>query len=221
MPPQDESMPMAAELRIAPARREDLDAIAALHARAFPDAAMTAFGPEALRRYYQWLLEGPHDAAVMLAWRDDRLVGFCAAGWFRGAVRGFLRANRLYLAGRVLRHPSLLLTDLVRERIALAVRVTLRFSRLGRMRPSHAAVPQDVRRFGVLAIASDPDARTGAGRALMIEAEARARRDGHASMVLTVHPGNARAVRFYEQLGWERRVGTDGRWTGNMEKRLT
>src|SRR3954470_12084088 len=92
---------MASELRITPSRREDLDAVAALHALAFPDAAMTAFGPEAVRRYYLWLLEGPHDAGLMLAWRGDRLVGFCAAGWFRGAMRGFLRANRLYLVGCV------------------------------------------------------------------------------------------------------------------------
>ena len=213
---------MALELRITPCQRTDLEAIAALHARAFPDAALTAFGPEALRRYYQWLSEGPHDAAVMLAWHGNRLVGFCAAGWFRGAVREFLRANRLYLAGRVLRHPSLLRTSLVRERIALAVRLTLRFSRLGRPRAKTEAVPQDVRRFGVLAIGTDPDVRgSGAGRALMLEAEDRARREGYDAMVLTVHPDNTRAVTFYEQLGWERRGGDDGRWTGNLEKRLT
>ena len=52
----------------------------------------------------------------------------------------------------------------------------------------------------------------------MMEAEARARRDGYASMLLTVHPDNARAVTFYEQLGWERHTIGDGDWTGNMEK---
>lgn len=210
------------ELRIAPARREDLGSIAALHARAFPDSAITAFGPESVRRYYEWLLEGPHDAALMLAWLEGRVVGFCAAGWFRGAMRGFLRANRVYLAGRVLRHPSLLMSELIRERVVLAVRLTLRFSRLGKAHPARAGEPQDVRRFGVLSIATAPEARgSGAGRALMLEAEQRARRGGFASMVLTVHPENARAVAFYEQLGWERRPTTDGTWTGNMEKRLT
>jgi ribosomal protein S18 acetylase RimI-like enzyme len=208
---------MPAELRIAPARREDLDALAALHARAFPEAAITAFGHEAVRRYYRWLLEGPHDAAVMLAWRDDQLVGFCASGWFRGAMRGFLRANRLYLAGRVLRHPSLLRTELVRDRIALAIRLTWRFARA-----RATSEPQDVRRFGVLAIATDPQVRgSGAGRALMQEAEARARREGFSAMTLTVHPDNARGVRFYEQLGWARRTANGGAWTGSMEKLLT
>jgi len=213
---------MAPELRITPCRRADLELVAALHARAFPDAALTAFGPETLRRYYRWLSEGPHDAALMLAWHDDRLVGFCAAGWFRGAVREFLRANRLYLAGRVLRHPSLLRTSLVRERIVLAMRLTLRFSRLRLPRAQAAAVPQDARRVGVLSIATDPEVRgNGAGRALMLEAEARARREGYDAMGLTVHPDNTRAVTFYEQLGWERRIADDGQWTGSMEKRLT
>lgn len=213
---------MGSQVRITPCQRQDLDDVAALHARAFPDAALTAFGPEAVRRYYGWLLEGPHDAALMLAWHGDRLVGFCAAGWFRGAMRGFLRANRLYLAGRVARHPSLLRTELVRERIALAIQLTWRFWRLGRTRTRHTSVPQDVRRFGVLAIATDPDMRgSGAGRALMMEAESRARRAGHTSMILTVHPDNARGVRFYEQLGWARRNASDGAWTGEMEKRLT
>ena len=180
---------------------------------------MTAFGPEAVRRYYLWLLEGPHDAALMLAWRGERLVGFCAAGWFRGAVRGFLRANRLYLAGRVMRHPSLLRTELVRDRIALAARLTLRFSRL---RAGNDAPPQDVRRFGVISIATDPEARgTGAGRALMEEAESRARRGDYLAMVLTVHPDNEPAVAFYKQLGWQRQLARDGHWAGQMEKRLT
>ena len=43
---------MASGLRIASAQRQDLVAVAALHARAFPDAAMTAFGPEAQRCHY-------------------------------------------------------------------------------------------------------------------------------------------------------------------------
>ena len=162
----------------------------------------------------------------MLVWRGDRLVGFCAAGWFRGAVRGFLRTNRLFLAGRVLRHPSLLRTELVRDRIALdrSPHVCVVFASSVERAAKHAAIPQGcLGRFaGVLSIATDPDARgSGAGRALMMEAETRARRDGHASMVLTVHPDNARAVTFYEQLGWARRLATDGHWTGNMEKRLT
>ena len=56
---------------------------------------------------------------------------------------------------------------------------------------------------------------------MMHEAEARARSEGHPAMTLTVHPENVRAVKFYEQLAWERCLTSDGRWTGEMEKRIT
>jgi len=209
-----------AELRIAPIARGDLTAVAALHARAFPDAALTAFGAEAVRRYYQWLLDGPHDAALVGAWDGAALVGFCAAGVFRGAMNGFLRANRGYLAAQIARHPALLRSPLIRDRIAAALRITLKFSRLSRAVPATAAAaPSPAPSFGVLSIATDPAARgSGAGRALMAEAEARARRLGHARMTLTVHPDNARAVRFYEQLGWQRSGGPP--WAGAMLREL-
>lgn len=205
-----------AELRIAALTRAQLPDVVAVHTRAFPDTALTAFGGEALRRYYLWLLEGPHDAALVGAWHGAALVGFCAAGVFRGAMNGFLRANRRYLAGQIVRHPRLALNPLVRDRIAAALKITLRFSRVARAVPAGPAVAPS---FGVLSIATDPRARgAGAGRALMHEAEARARRLGHARMTLTVHPDNTRAVRFYEQLGWVR-VGEPA-WTGLMVRTL-
>jgi ribosomal protein S18 acetylase RimI-like enzyme len=186
-------------LRIAPLSPAELPDVVALHGRAFPDAALTAFGPEALRRYYAWLLEGPHDAVLAGAWQDDTLVGFCAAGVFRGAMSGFLRKNRAYLAAHVLRHPRLALSPLIRDRIAAA------------------SGPRPAPSFGILSIATDPRIRgAGVGRALMAEAEGRARRSGHLRMTLTVHPTNARAVRFYEQLGWTRAEP----WTGAMTREL-
>lgn len=196
----------------------DLPRVVEIHKLAFPDSALTAFGAETLRRYYVWLLEGPHDAVVTGAWIDDKLLGFCAAGVFRGAMNGFLRANRPYLASRVLRNPSLLASPLIRDRIRSALAITVRFSRLARARTSTpAAVPS----FGVLSIATDPRATgLGVGRALMREAEERATRLGHPHLVLTVHPENTRAVTFYEQLGWSRTLTSDGRWTGAMRRNL-
>src|SRR5215475_13577329 len=105
-----------AELRVARISHDELPEVAALHCRAFPDAALTRFGVEAVRRYYQWLLDGPHDAALVGAWQSA-LVGFCAAGVFRGAMNGFLRAQRGYLATRIARDPRLLLEPMIRDRI--------------------------------------------------------------------------------------------------------
>jgi ribosomal protein S18 acetylase RimI-like enzyme len=53
----------------------------------------------------------------------------------------------------------------------------------------------------------------------MDQVEAQARELEFQQMKLTVHPGNARALRFYERLGWQRLLTTpDGDWTGAMRK---
>lgn len=197
-------MTAAPAITVAPIRDADLAAVAEVHARAFPDSAITAFGAEAVRRYYAWLKDGPHDAALVGAWQERRLVGFCAAGTFRGALTGYLKKNRRYLALRMALRPWLAVSPLVRDRVRQGVQLLVRARA-----PAPASVPVEPR-FGVLSIATDPSARgSGAGRALMAEAEARARRLGFARMILTVHPGNARAIRFYEQLGWERGTGSE------------
>jgi ribosomal protein S18 acetylase RimI-like enzyme len=88
-----------------------------------------------------------------------------------------------------------------------------------RSEPAPAQPP--ARRFGILAIATDPEVRgAGAGRALMAEAEDRARRLGHERAVLTVHPRNTRAIEFYERLGWTRRISPGTPWAGAMDKQL-
>jgi ribosomal protein S18 acetylase RimI-like enzyme len=205
------------QLRIAPIHRADLDVVADVHRRAFTDSAITALGHEAVRRYYGWLLDGPHDAALMGAWDRDQLVGFCAAGTFRGALSGYLRENRVYLALRLLTHPWLATNEIVRDRVRTGMTVMVRYRR--RRKPA-AQPPAAPPRFGVLAIATDPEAQGGGvGRALMSEAEERARRIGFDRMVLSVHPHNHRAVRFYEGLGWMR-SSLEASWNGAMEKQL-
>ncbi len=203
-----------AELRLAPIDNSHLDQLVAIHQHAFEESAITAFGTGAIRRYYEWLLHGPHDARVIGAWDGATLVGFCAGGVFRGAMNGFLRKHRRYLALHVLTHPRLLLSELIRGRIRTAMQITVRYSRARRPMPAADKPP-----FGILAIATDPRARRhGAGKALMAEAETRARAGDFERMVLTVHPDNANAIAFYERLGWTR-YGTRP-WSGTMEKRL-
>lgn len=209
------------EVIVRPLGHADLASVVAIHQRAFPDSALTAFGDEAVRRYYAWLLDGPHDAVLAGAWDGDRLVGFCAAGVFRGAMNGFLRANRPYLIYRVATHPSLLFSELIRSRVRAALTITLRYSRIARRHTASSAgsAPPS---FGVLSIATSPEARgRGAGRALMREAEERARLLGYGRMVLTVHPENVHAVRFYEELGWKRHASEGDAWSGAMHRVLS
>ena len=56
----------------------------------------------------------------------------------------------------------------------------------------------EIRRIYTLAAAHG----TGLGPALMEECLAEARGRGHARLLLGVHPGNARARRFYERVGF-------------------
>src|SRR5688572_880630 len=79
-------------------RCADLDQMAAIHMQAFPTSFLTALGHGAVRRYYQWQLEGPHDAVCLGIESDEQLAGFCLAGIFRGATGGFVRTYRPYLA---------------------------------------------------------------------------------------------------------------------------
>lgn len=70
----------------------DLPHIVRVHRAAFPDSALTKLGSEAVRRYYLWLLIGPHDAVNVGAFDlENVLVGFCFGGKFRGALSGFLQ----------------------------------------------------------------------------------------------------------------------------------
>ena len=200
-------------LRIKPVSASDLAGVARVHCAAFPASALTALGREAVRRYYDWQLSGPHDAVSIAAVRSAELVGFCVAGRFNGAMSGFLRKNRLFLAARVLTHPSLVCNPLVRDRLALALRLLKRRHGGPKAKPRQAS-------FDVLSIAVDPRIQgSGGGKLLLDECEAEAARRGFRVMNLSVETGNLRAVRFYERNGWTK-TPADGPWTGRMTKVL-
>jgi ribosomal protein S18 acetylase RimI-like enzyme len=196
----------------------DLDRVADIHLASFPSSFLSMLGRGAVRRYYDWQLNGPHDVVALASCHEGRMVGYCFGGLFRGALAGFLKVNRAYLAWRVVSHPWVLSHPAVRGRWSLR-----RLSRL--IRPSaHVAAPQcgegKPRPFGVLAIAVEPAARQlGLGKGMMIACESAARRGGFEQMVLTVHPENVGAVRFYERLGWSRHGAVES-WSGSMRKEL-
>jgi ribosomal protein S18 acetylase RimI-like enzyme len=224
---------------------DDLPAVAAIHTGAFPDSALTALGVEAVRRYYAWQLSGPHEMFALgvdaVQYDNDgkivneQLIGYCFVGVFRGALSGFVGANRAYLARRVLMRPWLLANPLFRERLALGLRALS-----SPLRPVTAANTLEVaaaysvstriqdetnksRSFGILSIAvTNVFQSMGAGALLMAKIEAIARQAGFESMDLTVHPSNTRGVRFYERLGWHKDIGkvNEGIWQGRMHKVL-
>lgn len=197
-------------------RRESIPLVAQVHLSAFPESALTRLGGEAVRRYYLWQLEGPHDHWFRGVWVEGRLIGFCVSGISRGALAGFLSTNRAYLTGVLLLHPWLVLSPLIRDRIATAVRSSAWRTK---KTPASPFVPQE-RTWGILSIAVDPAMQgSGAAKILMEDAEEEARRRCFTQMHLTVAPNNARAIRFYEKLGWVKVEG-EGAWKGGMVKWL-
>lgn len=202
----------------------DLPAVAAIHSAAFPDSSLTKLGREAVRRYYEWQIVGPHDGVNIGAFTDDVMLGFCFGGIRRGALGGFLEKNRRFLIIRVATRPWLLFNPLFRERAQFAIQRLF-----GKLRPSRPplvasslpVVPQPVPAFGILSIAVDPRYQgSGAAQLLMEYSEQEALRHGFSRMHLTVHPSNTRAVRFYEKMGWQREPNTSESWSGNMIKPL-
>ena len=196
---------------------DDLPVIAGIHMLAFPNAALTALGKEAVRRYYQWQIEGPHDLHATIAQVRGKTAGFSFAGHFRGHLIGYLRRNRGYLFLNTLRRPWLLANPLFQDRLRYGLTTVRR--KLGKPVPRKDAT--EARRFGILSVAVNPAFQgCGVGHALMQDAEQEARRLGVATMSLTVHPDNEQAVRFYEHQRWYRMFDGNGRWIGHMQKDL-
>ncbi len=197
---------------------KDLPGVAAIHIVAFPDSALTMLGIEAVRRYYEWQLTGPHEAIPLGAFTNAELMGFCFGGVFRGAMSGFLHKNHIFLTGRVLTHPWLVTNSIFRERLAAGVRI---LKRLGRPKASVPPSKNQIgKSFGILSIAVHPRCQgLGVGKLLMKESEEVACQRGFREMDLTVHPDNHQAFRFYESLDWEK-ISNNGVWNGGMRKFL-
>ena len=82
-----------------------LRAVAEIHIKAFPEGALTRLGKEAVRRYYKWQLTGPHDHHFIGAFDAGCLKAFAVGGKSRGALSGFVRQEKYFLAGKMLLNP--------------------------------------------------------------------------------------------------------------------
>ena len=215
------------ELKLRALTADDLRAVTHIHSAAFPASAMTALGDEAVRRYYLWQLEGPHEVTTAAAFHGIEMAGFYFGGIFRGALSGFLARERNYLAWRIVTHPWLVMNPLFRDRLGTGLRVLRK--KVWATQPASATKPSATNRpreFGILAIAVHPSFQgLGVGQALMAHAESAARAGHFQQMQLNVAPDNQQAVRFYERLGWQRVVKSvpdrpGHEWKGDMIKPL-
>lgn len=204
-------------MEIRPLTDTDLKSVAHVHMLAFPDAALTQFGIEAVRRYYLWQLNGSHNSSCMGTFIDNQLAGYCFAGVFRSEEIGFLRNNKVFLVWRLITHPWLLNNEMVQNRISEFVQAVKKYT----VRKQILIEPQApvTKKFGILSIAVHPHYQgLGIGKLLVKDVETSARQNGFNSIRLSVHPDNLKAMLFYEKLGWQKIPAANGIWVGYMAK---
>jgi ribosomal protein S18 acetylase RimI-like enzyme len=194
----------------------DVSAVTAIHRQAFPDSAITGLGRFAARRYYHWLLNGPHEADGWGAFVNGELAGFCFSGVWRDAEAGYVRANAWFLFFVVVSRPWLAMSPLFRRRIVLGLELLWSYG--VRQKRENASGAKE--HYGIQAIAVNPSLRrSGIGRQLMKNADRCARNRGFDSIMLTVHRDNERAINFYLDLGWKKTI-QDGVWNQCMTRRF-
>lgn len=199
--------------------KKDLPDIARIHRAAFPESVLTKLGAGAVQRYYAWQLEGPHESYFFGVYDAGKLVGFCCAGVFRGAVSGFLKKNWRYLACAALLKPWIFLTRERFQKYISGLKILRRSLFLKKARAPGKPIEKN---FGILALAVHPDHRKrGLGKFMMDEAAKIAVAKGFQKLALTVNVQNIGAINFYLRLGWIKVVGTDNVWKGRMAKDLS
>jgi ribosomal protein S18 acetylase RimI-like enzyme len=196
---------------------QDLAPIAVVHQAAFPESALTGLGRRAIKRYYHWLLTGPHPLIIAQAAEvNGNLTGFIFAGKFQGATTGFVSRNRFFLAFCVLTHLGLLRKPIFRHRLRTGL-ILLGHKLFKKTLPSpNVADNLELAKVialpycSILAIAVDPNQqRTGSGWMLMQHAEKVAWEKNYPQTLLTVHENNGPATQFYQRHGY-RMLQKDG-----------
>lgn len=203
---------------------QDLDQVTGVHRLAFPDSAVTQLGPAVVRRYYRWQFTGPHPVPFAVgAWRDGELVGFVFGGLRYKAVAGFARGSLGTIALGAITHPRAV-QSLALPKVASLARLMVYRGRPAAPAPAATPTVSDGppgeeltgASFGILSIAVLPSAQgSGVAAELMAQARAAAVSHGFSQMNLTVQIDNARAIVFYEKLGWKRCL-SGGEWNGAM-----
>lgn len=200
--------------------RGSLAAITEIHLNSFPSSAITWLGSRAVRCYYQWLFEGPHQMVALGAFHCGRMVGYSFGGVFNGAFNGYVRKYWQVLVLSGITHPRAFVNREIRRRIWSLTSRFLEIRRRNRViRPQ--SLGRNLKNFTLLAFAVDPCMQgNGIGRFLMHATEERARESGFDRMNLSVRLENERAVGFYQAVGWKKVSVGGAEWCGQMAKAL-
>jgi ribosomal protein S18 acetylase RimI-like enzyme len=199
---------------------EDLKAVAAIHKDAFPDSFLSLFGVDVINRYYEWQTKSPNECYPIGAFEGGNMLGFCFAGVFPDSEIGFLRRNILLIIKYLFWNPKILFHPLFMEKAKYTCEAIIHH--IKKVQKVKEQPAKRLRKFGILSIAVDPDIQqSGVGRLLMAEVERIAVEKQFDSMRLSVHPDNQKAFLFYQDLGWEKTIDSEGSWNGYMQKNLS
>ncbi|HEV8433468.1 MAG TPA: GNAT family N-acetyltransferase [Thermoanaerobaculia bacterium] len=175
-------------MNVRPMRRDDLDAVVAIHLAAFPNFFLTFLGPRFLRVFYAAVM---HDGIALVATIDDRVAGFVAGrldsrSFYRRLWRKRFFHVALALAPVVLRHPSTL-------------------KRVARRGVGRAFQPAPGAELMSLAV-HPRDQHRGLGRTLVEAFIAQVQQTGENTLWLITDAADNDAVqKFYETLGFTMR----------------
>jgi len=210
---------MNTKISIKPLQVDDLDGVALIHQRAFPRSLLTALGKEAVRRYYEWCLIGPHDVVALGLFHDECLKGYCFGELFEDAMKGYLYKNTIYLIKCLLFNPFVFIRSEFRIKIIKGIDIL--FRRIKSSKKIKNTYNQSIKSFGILVIAIDPDIqRSGYGKMIMEHIERIAFYKGYNKMHLVVDISNISAIIFYEKLGWRKILNENANFSGLMIKSL-
>lgn len=179
---------------------DDLIQVAKVHIKAFKGSFLSKLGVGAVKRYYDWQINGPHSHYCIVAEIDGKVVGFCVGGISRGAMIGFLRRHKFYLVTKLLSKFYLLLNKDFLAKFLSALKM---FVKKMVFVEENKIEKRTSDTYGILAICVLPEMQgSGVAKELMIESENKAKEMGFLGMHLTVESKNRRAIRFYEKLGY-------------------
>lgn len=197
---------------------DDLIKVAKVHIRAFPKSFLSKLGTGAVKRYYDWQMNGPHSHYSIVAEVDGQVVGFCVGGISRGAMIGFLKKYKFYLAAKLLSKFYLLLNKNLLSKFLGALKI---FFKKMFFAEENKIEKRTSDTYGILAICVLPEMQgAGVAKELMVESENKAKEKGFLGMHLTVESNNTRAIRFYEKLGYFKVLEKSNEHSVFMQKEL-